>query len=122
MPSSAGSCLIPTCYRRSLFTMDQKRNNGSIKCPACGFVYPITPREVEEVDGDLERIDGKTLKKQGRSVDREVWEARSREALEAIAVQRGYKSPSVWAEIRLAARENRKPNYAVAMSRRRIYA
>lgn len=95
----------------------------SVICPSCGFVYPIKSREIDHVDGDLVKFErGAVHAKQPKSVDREVYEARSRDALEKIALQRGYKNPSVWAEIRMAARENRKPNYAIAMSRRRMYA
>jgi superfamily II DNA or RNA helicase len=91
-------------------------------CPSCGFVYPVIPREIEHVDGDLVRvIRGQAHKKK---VDLDVIIAvtqKDRVALEKLAQERGYKNPSVWAEIRLASRQKRKPDYKLAMSRRSLY-
>ena len=88
-------------------------------CPYCGFVYHVKPREIEQVEGDLQQVTRQT--RASPKIDREVSGTRTRESLEQIATERGYKNPSVWAEIRLAAREGRKPNYALAMARRKRY-
>ena len=88
-------------------------------CPKCGNVYPVTPREVEFVDGELTKFERGS--KQYKQIDRALIEAKTRDQLEALAHERGYKNVTVWAEIRLAAREKRKPNFAIAMSRRRLY-
>jgi DNA repair protein RadD len=94
-------------------------------CAYCGHVYPVKPREIETVDGELTQLKRGGFSGEGISVPMDVVEernCRTREDWERLAVKRGYKSPTVWAEIRLAAREKRKPNYGIAMSRRKLFA
>lgn len=70
-------------------------------CPHCGHVHQIkSPPPPETVAQDLVEVDVAEMKRQAR---REVGEARTREALEAIAKQRSYKSS--WVDRILAARE-----------------
>lgn len=88
-------------------------------CPACGEVYPVKPRQIEEVDGELTKLERGSNKK---TPDWSLINAKSREQLEKLAVERGYKSPAIWAEIRIAAREHRKPDFKVAMARRKMFA
>lgn len=92
-------------------------------CPYCKFQYPIKAREIEQVDGVLDKIS----RDQAKAVDRrkrgyEEFKSETREDLEKLAFDRGYKSPTVWAELRLAAREERKPDFKIAMARRVRYA
>lgn len=76
------------------------------KCPECGNVYATKDRgPPDAVDGILVEINADMLKKQQH---REVSGARTREALEAIARQRGYKPG--WVDYILRARgANREP-------------
>lgn len=90
-------------------------------CPACQFEYPIKSREIEIVDGELTQfVRGK--RSAPKVFDSGIAEAKTRDELEALARDRGYKNPTVWAEIRLSARTGKKPNFAIAMSRRKLYA
>lgn len=57
-------------------------------CPQCGHAYVAAVREIEHVEGELQEVDLQALRIQKK---KEVANARSREALEAIAKQRGYK-------------------------------
>ena len=87
-------------------------------CPYCNFVYTLQPRKVEMIEGDLVKLQ---RIKQQKKLNMEVGMTKTREGLEKLAIDRGYKSPSVWAELKLAARENRTPNFKLAMARRVLY-
>jgi len=62
-------------------------------CPCCGHRYETQGREVDQVDGDLERVDLDALRRQRR---REVGRAKTLEELEEIAKARGYKPGWAW--------------------------
>jgi DNA repair protein RadD len=57
-------------------------------CPECGHVVEQARRELVTIEGDLRELTGAELRRQER---REVVQARTREELEAIARDRGYK-------------------------------
>jgi superfamily II DNA or RNA helicase len=57
-------------------------------CPYCGRVYAVEGREVQEVAGELQELD---LIRMQMARKAEVKRARSREALMAVAMARGYK-------------------------------
>lgn len=57
------------------------------KCPQCGWVYEIAPKDPNVVDGTLSPIDKIALR---RAKWKEVAQARTPEALHAIAKARGY--------------------------------
>jgi DNA repair protein RadD len=57
-------------------------------CPECGHVLEQARRELKVVDGELQELTAREL---SRSMRREVSQARTREELEAIASERGYK-------------------------------
>lgn len=65
-------------------------------CPQCGHVYTPSPREIQEREGELQRLQAR----------RAVGMARDRESLEAIARERGYKPGWVW--MMMKAREKRR--------------
>jgi len=88
------------------------------KCPYCGHVYEVQGREVEHIDGDLSKLDKEKFRKESkREPDYTVINAKSLEELESVGIERGYKNPFMWAEMKLAAREKRAPNYARAKAR-----
>lgn len=72
---------------------------GATVCMHCGSPFELTKREIDERDGALVEIDLEMARRQART---EVKQARTREQLEAIAAQRGYKR--AWVEHILAAR------------------
>jgi DNA repair protein RadD len=57
-------------------------------CPECGHQVEQARRELVTIEGDLRELTGAELRRQER---REVVQARTREELEAIARDRGYK-------------------------------
>ncbi len=68
---------------------------GADKCKYCGQAFEKKPREIAEVDGDLEEIDPKLIRKNRM---REQGQAESLEDLYHIGVKRGYKHPRRWAK------------------------
>lgn len=68
-------------------------------CPECGHVLEQARRELKVIEGDLRELTGAEMRRQER---REVAQARTREELEAIARERGYKPG--WVAHMLAAR------------------
>ena len=78
-------------------------------CPTCGHVYEITAREIEQVDGELIEFDKARAKielERARELARkQTAQARSREALEALARERGYKPG--WVDHMLKSRGQR---------------
>lgn len=73
------------------------------KCPACGFVYPVQAREIEQVAGELTRVDPLALRRQAK---REQSQAQSLAELQALAARRGYKAG--WAEHVWRSRQQRQ--------------
>jgi DNA repair protein RadD len=72
-------------------------------CQYCRYVFPLKPREVEEVDGTLEEVDQAIVRQQQR---REVGRAKDLDALIALGKQRGYKP--AWAHFVYKARMQKK--------------
>jgi hypothetical protein len=68
-------------------------------CPECGHVLKQARRELKVVEGELQELTAREL---SRSMRREISQARTREELEAIALERGYKPG--WVSHMLAAR------------------
>lgn len=78
-------------------------------CPVCGAAQKVTPREVEQVDGQLSEITPEMARAITAQKKNEVQRARTLEALQAIEQQRNYSAG--WAEqvFRSRARaENRR--------------
>jgi DNA repair protein RadD len=76
------------------------------KCPRCGFVYPIRPRTVEEVEGDLVRV---TPAADVDAVTDDM-DAKRRKyfTLRGVARKRKYQNPSLWAFSQICADEYRR--------------
>lgn len=75
-------------------------------CPACGYVYPIKARQVEEREGTLTEIDREKLQVQ-RKRRSEQGQAQSLDALTALGAERGYKNPAGWARHIYHARQRK---------------
>jgi superfamily II DNA or RNA helicase len=61
-------------------------------CSECGHEVPAARRELQVVEGTLQELDSRQLGSEMRRAERrEVAKARTREELEAIARERGYK-------------------------------
>ena len=74
------------------------------KCPACGFVYPVQSREIEQVDGDLEQVDPALIRREQK---REQASAQTIDDLVTLGRKRGYKNPYAWARHVMAARSQK---------------
>lgn len=78
-------------------------------CPSCGYVYPVKDTVPQKVDGELVEIDPAVLKRQRIT---EVAKARTREELERIAAERGYKAG--WVNHMMLNREKKNISNNVA--------
>ena len=79
---------------------------GSAKsCPCCGAPFPLTPREIEVVEGEL-------VERQRQEAKRAAWQeerdAQSMDALAEIARRRGYNKPTAWAKMKWEGRQARQ--------------
>lgn len=71
------------------------------RCIECGHEYVPEPREIQEQEGELQE-----LQAQRRQLRIEVAQAKTREDLERIAAERGYKPG--WVHYMLRARQQRR--------------
>jgi hypothetical protein len=67
-------------------------------------VFPVKPRKIEQVEGDLVQVTA--IKQKEKRV--EQGRARSFDELVALGKQRGYKNPWAWARILFHARQQRR--------------
>lgn len=82
-------------------------NSDLTACPYCGEVVPPSKvREIEQVDGDLVKVD-KTLVIKERK--KEQGSARTLDELVMLGVRREMKAPAAWAAQVFAGRSGRKP-------------
>lgn len=80
---------------------------GPSECPKCGEpVKKQPPRELEVVDGELQKIDLEQARKDRK---REQGAARTLRELVALGIRREMRKPSAWAALTAASREGRKP-------------
>lgn len=73
------------------------------QCPACGYEYPASTREVEKVDGELQQITPEMAAQLSAQRKQEVQKARTLEQLQEIAKARGYSEK--WADVMFAQRK-----------------
>ena len=73
-------------------------------CPQCGSEREISPREIDEVDGELQRLSIEDIAKK-RDERREEGMCRTLEDFRALAARRGYKPG--WAFFRWKARSRK---------------
>jgi superfamily II DNA or RNA helicase len=73
-------------------------------CPQCGTARVISPRDIDEVDGELQRLSIEDIAKK-RDERREEGMCRTLDDFRALAARRGYKPG--WAYFRWAARSRK---------------
>ena len=80
---------------------------GPSVCPKCGEpVKQKPPRELEVVEGELQKIDLEQARKERK---KEQGAARTLRELVALGIRREMRKPAAWAAITAASREGRKP-------------
>lgn len=81
---------------------------GPTHCPSCGAVIERKQaREIQEVDGQLEKVD---LEAERKARKREQGSARTLRELIELGVRRGMRKPAEWACITMMARKGKKPS------------
>lgn len=78
---------------------------AATSCPECGHVFPIKPRNIKEVEGELEEV----RRQEQLQFKRNQGQAKDFDALVQLGKMRGMKQPYAWANHVLNAR-NRKAN------------
>lgn len=78
---------------------------GATSCRYCNHEFPIKPREVEQVDGELVEVDPKQAQIKRK---REQASAKTFDELVEIGKQRGYKRPYGWAKHIFNARQQKR--------------
>ena len=82
---------------------------GPQTCPHCGAPVSGQQRELEVVEGELQKVDKLAIRKEQK---REQGKARSMDDLVALGLRRGMAKADAWAAITLAARQGRKATTA----------
>lgn len=82
---------------------------GPQTCPHCGAPVAGQQRELEVVEGELQKVDKLAIRKEQK---REQGTARTLDDLVALGLRRGMAKADSWAAITLAARQGRKPSGA----------
>lgn len=82
---------------------------GPQTCPHCGAPVAGQARELEVVDGQLEKVDKQAIRKEQK---REQGKARTLEDLVALGLRRKMAKADAWAAITMAARQGRKASSA----------
>ena len=82
---------------------------GPQTCPHCGAPVAGQQRELEVVEGELQKVDKLAIRKEQK---REQGSARTLEDLVALGMRRGMAKADAWAAITLAARQGRKATTA----------
>lgn len=79
---------------------------GPTECPHCGAAIENKPRQLEVVEGELQKVDKAKIAKARRM---EQGRAKTIEELVALGLSRGMAKPAQWAAITFASRLGRKP-------------
>ena len=82
---------------------------GPQTCPHCGAPVAGQQRDLEVVEGELQKVDKLAIRKEQH---REQGKARTLEDLVALGLRRGMAKADAWAAITLAARQGRKATTA----------
>lgn len=76
-------------------------------CPHCGFVYPVTGRMIEEVEGELVKVSREDQMAAAKVIRQEQGMAKTLPELIAQGKARGMKNPHGWAKHVFSARSAR---------------
>ncbi len=98
----------PMCYNVYRATLNE--------CPKCNAAAEKTQREIEIIEGQLQKIEIDKARKEQR---KEVGHARTLHDLIGVGIRRGMKNPAAWAAHTVAARAGTAPDFAEA---RRVHA
>lgn len=79
---------------------------GPQECPHCGAPVAGQQRELEVVDGELQKVDKLAIRKEQK---KEQGQARTLEDLVALGIRRKMARADAWAAITMASRTGRKP-------------
>lgn len=79
---------------------------GPQTCPSCGAPVAVQQRELEVVEGELQKVDKLAIRKEQK---KEQGQARTLEDLVALGLRRKMARSDAWAAITFAARTGRKP-------------
>ena len=86
------------------------------ECPKCNAAAEKTQREIEIIEGQLQKIEVEKARLQSR---REKGQARTLHDLIALGIRKQMRNPAGWAAHTIAARNGTKPDYKEA---RRVHA
>lgn len=78
---------------------------AAVKCRECGAEFTISPRVVEQIDGELAEVIASQMR---RVASKEQAMAETLESLVALGRQRGFKHPEGWAKHVFAARQRKR--------------
>ena len=84
--SSATIRICPKCFAA--------QELGRDNCKFCGFEFEKSPRQVDQVEGELQEVDADALRRQRNA---EQGKAQSLQDLIELGKQRGYRKPLAWA-------------------------
>lgn len=85
---------------------------GKSACVFCGAIFPIKPREIEQVQGELKEVDQAQLAFKLKW-KREQGMSHGFNDLVALGKARGYRRPQAWAALIMKARQAKKLREAV---------
>ena len=77
------------------------------RCPMCGFEYPVTGREIEQVAGELKELTPEEVERLRAKRWKENRTAQSLDELIALGKARGYKNPVFWAKKYFESKQQR---------------
>lgn len=86
--------------------IELRNQTGLLHCPKCDHGHEIKIREINVVEGELEKVDVEAARRERKQ---EQGSARTIGDLVRVGHSRGMNNPAAWAAITYAARQNRKP-------------
>lgn len=87
-------------------------------CPGCGYEYPVDYRMLDEIEGELKKVDVAAIAAQNKK--KEQGRARSIEDLIALGKQRGMKDPAGWARHVFGARDKKPVSVSLHMGNKEL--
>lgn len=78
---------------------------GAKVCDFCGHKFPVNSREINQIDGELQRVEVEAMRHHAQ-VEQAM--AKDLEGLIAVGKMRGYRNPEGWARHILEARDKKQ--------------